>query len=111
MIPELIHIADAFNPRIGALMRRALEDRKPQGIAVAMKQFGKDLPSVCKRCEPTVEAIDQMVSGFKVWLDTSGYGDDRRMIAALLAITDRLDGMPTPYRPPVPLWYGFENRQ
>ena len=97
MIADLQILADALGPKIGRMMRLALSGgEKPigGGVAEAMKYFGDNLTVVLKLIAPAIEAIDDMLPGFRLWLDATGYGDDRFMLKTLQEIVNALERMP-----------------
>lgn len=99
MIADLLIIADAFkDPVISRKMRQAVEPPLPHGggPAATVKFFGKDLGVVLQMCGPAIAAIDEMVPGFRGWLETTGFIEDRLMLGALFAIVNRLEAMPKP---------------
>ncbi len=101
MIPELLRVADAFKDRrLSSMMRETLARTEPHGGGVeeALKFFGGDLQVVLRVIAPVITSLDEMIPGFHAWLKTSGYGDDRYMIATLFAIADKLEKMPKPGR-------------
>jgi hypothetical protein len=92
MRPELLIVAQAFGPKVFGLMRDALQGAEPRGggIEETRKFFGENFEAACYVCAPVVVAIDNMVPGFKDWLEVTGYGDDRLMMVACLEIANAL---------------------
>lgn len=99
MKDNLLAIADAFgNAPLSAVMRDALARPLPGGAgpSEALKFFGDKIEEVQAVIAPTIVAIDEMLPGFRQWLDTSGYGDDRFMITALVQLTACLEKLGKP---------------
>jgi hypothetical protein len=94
-----LRIADAFrDERISRLAHAAMPVPHGGGAAGAIRFFGAHFEAVHALIAPTIASIDEMAPGFAAWLRSTGYGDDRHMIIALLAITNRLEKMPKPSR-------------
>lgn len=99
MKQELLAIADAFKDReLSAVMRQAFARPLPGGAgpSEALRFFGQDLGEVQLAIAPAILALDEMLPGFRAWLDASGYGDDRYMITALLQIVALLERLGAP---------------
>jgi hypothetical protein len=92
MRPDLMTLAASFGPRIEGLMKEALQSGDPRGggIEETRKFFGQNFEAACYVVAPVVVAIDNMVPGFKDWLEVTGYGDDRYMMVACLEIANAL---------------------
>jgi hypothetical protein len=86
---DLVIIADACGT--GASMRDALEGG-PHGGGVegAMRYFGDGYDAACIVVAPVAVAINRMLPGFRDWLETTRYGDDRYMMVACMEIGNYL---------------------
>jgi hypothetical protein len=107
MKDNLLTLADAFgNAPLSAVMRDALTRPLPGGAGAseALKFFGDKIEEVQAIIAPTILAVDEMLPGFRTWLNTSGYGDDRYMIVALMQLTACLQklGKPVDNRRKIP---------
>lgn len=101
MIPQFLRVCDAFgDPRLASMARETVAKSVPHGggSIEAMKFFGDDLTAVLFVIAPVITSLDEMIPGFRDWLETSKYGDDRFMIGTLFAIADKLEKMPKPGR-------------
>ena len=98
MNAELIHIGDAFGPHISTMMRATLDKGVPQGggAAGAITHFGLQHEAICYLCVPVAIAIDGMLPGFKLWLEATGFGDDKYMMMTLAEMANHL----AKFRPP-----------
>jgi hypothetical protein len=86
---DLITVADACGT--GASMREALEGGPHGGgIEETMRFFGDGYEAARVVCAPVVVAINRMVPGFREWLETTRYGDDRYMMVACMEIGNHL---------------------
>jgi hypothetical protein len=101
VIPDFLRVCDAFrDPRLSSMAREAVYKTVPHGggSIEAMKFYGDNLTAVLLVIAPVITSLDEMIPGFRNWLETSGYGDDRYMLGTLFAIADKLEQMPKPGR-------------
>jgi hypothetical protein len=101
MIAALTMIVDCFGDReLSAEVREATCRGVPHGggKVVAFQYFGPHLETTLRAVAPVIMSLDEMVPGFRDWIETSGYGDDRYMLTLLHKIANRLENMPKPGR-------------
>ncbi len=103
ILAALTRIAGAFadtmpGSDIAEKMRLALQDGRPRGGGVegARLRFGTDFDAMAHLAAPMVQALDEMIPDFALWLELTRFGDDHFMIAALVAMAGRLTGMNKP---------------
>lgn len=95
MIADLLIIADSVaketHGKQGESMRVALEGGAHGGGAEeAVRFFGEHLAGVKRVSGTAIDAIDEMLVGFKSWLALTGYADDKFMMLALMDIASGL---------------------
>ena len=92
MVPELIRIGDAMGGKISLLMRAALEKGEPYGggLEEAIKYFGQHFEAVLALSAPVAVALDEMVPGFRVWIEKTKFQEDKFMLMALVEIANYL---------------------
>jgi hypothetical protein len=98
VIERLVEISDALGEPAAGKMRDALSIRVPRNGAreETIRYFGQNFQAMCAVCRPVLVALDDMVPGFRHWLETTGFGDDRDFLLAIHAMANHLARMKRP---------------
>lgn len=88
-------LIDGCPDQVRPKMREALAViPQPGAAAHSQRYFGPELPAILVRSAPLIDEIDLLLlksfnlPGFKDWLVLTGFGNDYRMIKAMVAWAD-----------------------
>ena len=91
ILKDLREMADALEPPLCFDFRDALSLGKPTSTPEeTVAYFGDTLPTATRIIRPLIDSLQQVIPGFLVWLDVTGFGDDKKFCAAMLKWSEKL---------------------
>lgn len=89
----LAEAAQCGVPAVHVRLSHALANGpSPGGVAETMKHFGSETAAISMKVAPLVEGMETRHPGFSKWLNVTGFGNDKDMIAAFLLWAERRGG-------------------
>lgn len=94
----MLALTHPFGGDAERFMRYALERNAPRSgdVETAIRYFGTELPLIQEMLAPLINAIEEMLPDFVLWIGVMGFAQDKDFIVALQKLHAALSALPPP---------------